>query len=74
MQVPLDDLTLEEIDEALDYLRNRLQDRYGNRLTYQQREFYLANVDELLDARNFFTRGHDGNREGTNLHIGVGPE
>jgi hypothetical protein len=74
MQVPLDDITLEEIDEALAYLRNKLQDRYGNRLTYQQREYYLANVDELLDARLFFTRGHNGNREGTNLHAGVGPE
>jgi len=74
MQVPLDDLTLEEIDEALAYLGTRLQDRYGNRLTYQQREFYLANVDELLDARNFFMRGQNGNREGTNLHSGVRPE
>jgi len=43
--------TLEEIDEALSHLRKRLQDRYGNRLTYQQRQFYLASVDDLLDAR-----------------------
>ena len=28
--------TLDEIDEALAHLRERLQDRYGNRLTYQQ--------------------------------------
>lgn len=62
MQIPLDDLTIAEIDEALEYLRTRLQDRYGNRLTYQQREYYLANLDELLDARNFFTRGQNENQ------------
>lgn len=71
MQVPLDDLTVAEIDEALAYLKDKLHDRYGNRLTYQQREYYLANVDALLDARLFFTRGHNGNREGINLHAGV---
>ena len=43
--------TLDEIDEALAHLRERLQDRYGNRPTYQQRQFYLASVDDLLDAR-----------------------
>jgi len=42
---------LEEIDEALKHLRERLQDRYGNRLTYQQRQLYLSSVDDLLDAR-----------------------
>lgn len=70
MQIPLDDLTVEEIDEALDYLRTRLQDRYGNRLTYQQREYYLANLDELLDARNFFTRGHDEIKTGSSINAG----
>ena len=43
--------TLDEIDEALAHLRERLQDRYGNRLTYQQRQLYLSSVDDLLDAR-----------------------
>jgi len=43
--------TLAEIDEALEHLRERLQDRYGNRLTYQQRQTYLSSVDDLLDAR-----------------------
>ena len=43
--------TLAEIDEALSHLRERLQDRYGNRLTYQQRQLYLSSVDDLLDAR-----------------------
>lgn len=61
MQIPLDDLTVEEIDEALTYIKDKLQDRYGNRLTHQQREYYLANADDLLDARNFFTRGQTMN-------------
>jgi hypothetical protein len=43
--------TLAEIDEALEHLRERLRDRYGNRLTYQQRQLYLSSVDDLLDAR-----------------------
>ena len=46
-----EEATLEEIDEALSHLRERLQDRYGNRLTYQQRQTYLSSVDDLLDAR-----------------------
>ena len=46
-----EEATLEEIDEALFHLRERLQDCYGNRLTYQQKQFYLASVDDLLDAR-----------------------
>ena len=51
MRIPLDDLTLEDIDEALSYLQLKLQDRYGNRLTYHQRAQYIQQVDELLDAR-----------------------
>jgi len=43
--------TLAEIDEALEHLRERLQDRYGNRLTYHQRQIFLSSVDDLLDAR-----------------------
>ena len=43
--------TLAEIDEGLEHLRKRLQDRYGNRLTYQQRQLFLSSVDDLLDAR-----------------------
>ena len=55
--------TLDEIDEALAHLRERLQDRYGNRLTYQQRQLYLSSVDDLLDARLSLT---GDNRE--NIH------
>ena len=52
--------TLAEIDEALAHLRERLQDRYGNRLTYQQKQLFLSSVDDLLDARLSLT---EGNRE-----------
>jgi len=52
MQVVATDLTVGEIDEALGYLRLKLQDRYGNRITYQQRQFYLESINDLLDARN----------------------
>jgi hypothetical protein len=60
MQIALEEVTIAEIDEALAHLRNKLQDRYGNRLTYQQKQFYLSSVDDLLDARNSLT---GGNRE-----------
>ena len=52
MQITLEEITIADIDEALAHLRDKLQDRYGNRLTYQQRQFYLSSVDDLLDARN----------------------
>jgi len=52
MQVVAIDLTVGEIDEALGYLRLKIQDRYGNRLTRQQRQFYLESINDLLDARN----------------------
>jgi hypothetical protein len=52
--------TLAEIDEALSHLRERLQNRYGNRLTYQQKQLFLSSVDDLLDARLSLT---EGNRE-----------
>jgi len=51
MQIALEEVTIAEIDEALAHLRDKLQDRYGNRLTYQQKQFYLSSVDDLLDTR-----------------------
>lgn len=63
MQIPLDDLTLEDIDEALSYLQVKLQDRYGNRLSYYQREQYISQVDELLDAR-LELKAYENIREG----------
>ena len=52
MQIALEEITIADIDEALAHLRHKLQDRYGNRLSYQQKQFYLSSVDDLLDARN----------------------
>ena len=63
MQIALEEVTIAEIDEALAHLWDKLQDRYGNRLTYQQRTLYLSSVDDLLDARNSLT---GGNREDSN--------
>lgn len=57
MEIVLNELTVEDIDEALGFLRESLQDYYGHRLTFQQREFYLASVDDLLDARNALVGG-----------------
>jgi len=51
-----DEVTLADIDEALKHLRDKLQDRYGNRLTHHQRQIYLSSVDDLLDARLLMTR------------------
>jgi hypothetical protein len=51
MQITIDEVTIAEIDEALSHFRNKLQDRYGNRLSYHQRELYLEIVNDLLDAR-----------------------
>lgn len=62
MQIVLEELTVKDIDEALEHLRLSLQDYYGHRLTYQQREFYLSSVDDLLDARIILAGGQNGNK------------
>jgi hypothetical protein len=64
MRIVLDELTVADIDEALEHLRICLQDYYGHRLTYQQRQFYLASVDDLLDARNLLVGGQHANKIG----------
>jgi hypothetical protein len=45
------EITVQEIDEALLHLKNMLEDKYGNRLSYQKRKILLDSVDDLLDAR-----------------------
>jgi hypothetical protein len=45
------EITIQEIDEALLHLKNMLEDKYGNRLSYQKRKILLDSVDDLLDAR-----------------------
>ena len=51
MQIVASEVTIADIDEALGHLRLKLEDRYGNRLTHQQKSFYLEQIDDLLDAR-----------------------
>jgi predicted AAA+ superfamily ATPase len=72
VQVIIDDLTVHEIDEALSHLRLKLQDRYGNRLSFHQREFYLEQVDDLLDAR-IELKAYEGNAK-TNLGTHTRPK
>ena len=63
MIITIDDVTLADIDEALKNYREKLQDRYGNRLTYHQREAYLSKVDDLLDVRLKLTGGNRENSD-----------
>lgn len=51
VNIVVSEVTIADIDEALGHLRLKLEDKYGNRLTHQQRQFYLEQVDDLLDAR-----------------------
>lgn len=52
VNIVVSDITIADIDEALGHLRLKIQDRYRNRLTYNQRQFYLEQINDLLDARN----------------------
>ena len=67
MQIVANDVTLDEIDEALNHLRLKLQDRYGNRLTHQQRQLYLESVNDLLDARLAIEEGNHEHSSDTNI-------
>ena len=60
MIITINEVTVADIDEALKNYRDKLEDRYGNRLTYQKRQEYLGKVDDLLDARLKLTEGNDG--------------
>ena len=60
MIITINEVTVADIDEALKNYRDKLEDRYGNRLTYQKRQEYLGKVDDLLDARLKLTEGNNG--------------
>lgn len=51
MLIVEDEITVQDIDEALVHLKDLLQDKYGNRLTHTKRKILLDSVDDLLDAR-----------------------
>jgi hypothetical protein len=57
MIITIEEITIADIDEALRNYRDKLEDRYGNRLSYQKRQEYLGKVDDLLDARLKLTEG-----------------
>ena len=52
-----EEITLADIDEALAFFRDKIEDRYGNRITWKQKELYWESINELLDARLILTGG-----------------
>lgn len=47
-----DDVTLEDIDEAIKHINGMLKtDEYGNRMDWRKRELLQKSIDDLLDAR-----------------------
>ena len=46
-----EEVTLADIDEALRHLREKIQDRYGNRVSAKQRQEFMTYIDDLLDVR-----------------------
>ena len=56
MLVVTEEITIAEIDEALSHMREKLQDRYSNRLTWKQKQLYWASIDDLLEARLNLTK------------------
>ena len=47
-----EEITLAEIDEAIGHINTMLKiDEYGNRMTYQRKQFLEGSLDDLLDAR-----------------------
>ena len=44
--------TIEELDEAIGYLNERLKiDQYGNRMDWRKRQTIQDSIDDLLDER-----------------------
>lgn len=47
-----DDVTLEDIDEAIKHINGMLKkDEYGNRMDWRKKELLQKSIDDLLDAR-----------------------
>jgi hypothetical protein len=47
-----DEVTLEEIDEAIKHVFAMLKtDQYGNRMDWRKKEILEMSIDDLLDAR-----------------------
>lgn len=69
MVVVESDITIAEIDEALGHLRLKIQDRYGNRLTFREKQIYLESINDLLDVRLELKANED--ISSTNLDITI---
>lgn len=53
-----DDVTIEDIDEAIRHIFEMLKtDEYGNRMTWRKKEILQNSIDDLLDARLRLTQG-----------------
>jgi len=47
-----EEVTLEDIDEALKHVYNMLKtDQYGNRMDWRKKEMLQTSIDDLLEAR-----------------------
>lgn len=57
MNIVIADISIADIDEALNYLRLELQDYYGHRVNANQRKFLLEQIDDLLEARLELSEG-----------------
>jgi hypothetical protein len=55
-----DDVTLEDIDEAIKHIFELLKtDEYGNRMDWRKKEILQNSIDDLLDARLRLARGEE---------------
>ena len=52
MVIVSNEVTVEELDEAIGYLNERLKiDQYGNRMDWRKRQTIQDSIDDLLDER-----------------------
>ena len=52
MVIESGEVTIEELDEAIGYLNERLKiDQYGNRMDWRKRQTIQDSIDDLLDER-----------------------
>ena len=55
-----DDVTIEDIDEAIAHIFQLLKtDEYGNRMIWRKKEILQNSIDDLLDARLKISRGEE---------------
>lgn len=53
-----EDVTLEDIDEAIKHIFKMLKtDEYGSRMNWRKKELLQNSIDDLLDARLKLTEG-----------------